>query len=501
VSGTFVANADGSFTDNTTTTGTETFSLAPACLVVSSTPIDCAGAEGFLTVLGYSAVSCVSAKTGGCNCTGTVQQMGGMGAPAISPPAGGSYTTSADAIQIPEGTNYAYCASGGTLTVTPQTTGTTTTGTIALRRESSTSTTTSGSFTSSYSGNGSSASSSSSKSTSTGSTSGTSASSSRATGPCDIFAAAGNPCVAAHSTVRALLGSYGGKLYQVRRNSDNTTQDVGTTATGGFASTAAQDTFCAGTTCVITVVYDQSGKGNDLWYQGSTMVPGSTSSSASIATTESLNISGNKVYSLYIKPGNSYWVDASKSGIALGSSPEGLYMVTSGTHYNGGCCFDYGNSESDRKADGAGAMDAINFSSITAWGTGAPPGPWVMADLEYGVFSQGGSGQNKNDLSMTNKYVTAMLKNNGTTEFALKGADAQSGGLTTFYKGALPGGWSPMKKQGAIVLGSGGDCCKPGGGANDSQGTFYEGAIVTGYPADATDDAIQSNIVAAGYGQ
>ena len=39
-----------------------------------------------------------------------------------------------------------------------------------------------------------------------------------------------------------------------------------------------------------------------------------------------------------------------------------------------------------------------------------------------------------------------------------------------------------MKKQGAIVLGSGGDCCKPGGGANLSAGTFYEGAIVAGLP-------------------
>ena len=38
-------------------------------------------------------------------------------------------------------------------------------------------------------------------------------------------------------------------------------------------------------------------------------------------------------------------------------------MVTSGKHYNSGCCFDYGNSETDRKADGAGAMDAINFSN------------------------------------------------------------------------------------------------------------------------------------------
>jgi non-reducing end alpha-L-arabinofuranosidase len=69
------------------------------------------------------------------------------------------------------------------------------------------------------------------------------------------------------------------------------------------------------------------------------------------------------------------------------------------------------------------------------------------------------------------------------------------------WDGPLPGGYSPMRKQGAIVLGSGGDCCKPGGGANLSAGTFYEGAMVSGLPSDATENAVQANIVAAGYAQ
>ena len=318
--------------------------------------------------------------------------------------------------------------------------------------------------------------------------------------PCDIYAAGGTPCIAAHSTVRALFATYNGNLYQVRRSSDNTTRNIPVLSPGGFANSAVQDSFCSGTTCVITVVYDQSGNGNDLWYQGSSVVPGSPQSSPAKATSESLTVSGNKVYSLYINPGNSYWRDGHLTGVPTGSQPEGMYMVTSGTHVNSGCCFDYGNSETTRKADAAGAMDAINFSTQCWFGGCSGTGPWVQADLEWGLYPGGSQSWNPNQRSFPNKYVTAMLKNNGTTRFALKGGNAQSGTLTTLWDGSLPNGYSPMKKQGAIILGSGGDCCKPDGGANLSAGTFYEGAMVAGYPSDATDNAIQANIIAAGYG-
>src|SRR5690348_3827649 len=83
-------------------------------------------------------------------------------------------------------------------------------------------------------------------------------------GPCDIYAAGGTPCVAAHSTTRALYGTYNGPLYQVKRASDNTTLNIGLLSAGGYANAAAQDSFCANTSCVITVIYDQSGKGNNL---------------------------------------------------------------------------------------------------------------------------------------------------------------------------------------------------------------------------------------------
>ena len=82
--------------------------------------------------------------------------------------------------------------------------------------------------------------------------------------PCDIYASGGTPCVAAHSTTRALYASYSGPLYQVKRASDGATTNISTLSAGGYANAAAQDSFCAGTTCVITEIYDQSGHGNNL---------------------------------------------------------------------------------------------------------------------------------------------------------------------------------------------------------------------------------------------
>ena len=50
-----------------------------------------------------------------------------------------------------------------------------------------------------------------------------------------------------------------------------------------------------------------------------------------------------------------------------------------------------------------------------------------------------------------------------------------------------------MRKEGAIILGTGGDQ------SNSDRGNFYEGYMVTGVTSDATDDAVQANIVAVGY--
>src|SRR5665213_2180081 len=83
----------------------------------------------------------------------------------------------------------------------------------------------------------------------------------RPEGPCDIYADGKSPCVAAHSTTRALYASYNGRLYQVMRQSDSKTLDIGVVQpsavdAGGYANAAAQDAFCANTYCWITTLYD-----------------------------------------------------------------------------------------------------------------------------------------------------------------------------------------------------------------------------------------------------
>src|SRR5689334_9860125 len=91
----------------------------------------------------------------------------------------------------------------------------------------------------------------------------------RPQGPCDVYAAGGAPCTAAHSSTRALYAAYNGPLYQVLRQSDGKTLDIGVvkrnaTDGGGYADAAAQEAFCANTYCWITTLYDQSCKCNHL---------------------------------------------------------------------------------------------------------------------------------------------------------------------------------------------------------------------------------------------
>jgi len=202
---------------------------------------------------------------------------------------------------------------------------------------------------------------------------------------------------------------------------------------------------------------------------------------------------GHKVYGVFVSPGTGYRDDAT-TGVATGAQPQGAYMVASGTHVNSGCCFDYGNAETNNRDNGNGHMDAVYFGTLCWFAPCSGSGPWVQADLENGLFG-GGNGNNPNNHGNSSAFVTALVKNNGTTTYAIKGGNADSGGLTTWYSGSLPTttGYMPMHTEGAIILGVGGD------NSNSSAGSFFEGVMTAGYPTDAADTSVQANIVSVGY--
>src|SRR5215472_11127505 len=308
--------------------------------------------------------------------------------------------------------------------------------------------------------------------------------------PCDIYAAANTPCVAAHSTTRALFAAYNGPLYQVKRASDGATTNVSPLSAGGFANSATQDSFCANTYCTISEIFDQSGNGNNLTDApagGAAGGPDILANAAAAPTTAG----GHKVYGVFISPGMGYRDDSTRN-IATGNASEGEYAVFDGSHSNNGCCFDYGNAETNNDDDGAGTMEAIYFGTETTWGRGSGNGPWIMADLENGLFSGQGAGLNSADPTTNYRFTTAMVEG-GANQWEILGGNADSGSLATDFNGVRPSGYNPMKKQGAIILGIGGD------NSDSSAGTFYEGVMTSGEPSASTEASVQSNIVSVGY--
>eukprot|EP01079_Euglenida_sp_SAG-EU17-18_P004816 gene4816-876_t len=404
-------------------------------------------------------------------------------------------------------------------------------------------------------------------------------------GPCDILGAAGNECVAAHSTTRALYGEYSGPLYNVTRASDGGSADIRPVGAGGFADAAAHDAFCpkdsharlaralpvaassntvactmrqplarfpcqlvCGTPtlhyqpldCVISTVYDQSPSGNHLrkrhkLVNASRPAPAPGYCAAPTPPAPPVHPSpftpgppprhriaagdGMEVYGMWFDPGYGYHVDATKN-VPTGNDPESIYAVMSGSHYNGT------HSPPSYRAvlheiliftlpwhgtlPRCGTMEAIYFGDAHWHGnTGAGKGPWVGADLEEGQGMYYGGGNrtkvNEQNQPLPFDFVTAYLRGR-TDGFVLKGGDATKGNLTTMYDGPrpderiaglcdpLPGhGYQPMRKQGAIILATGGDF------SDFASGKFYEGYMVTGTTSDETDEAVQANIISAHY--
>ena len=331
---------------------------------------------------------------------------------------------------------------------------------------------------------------------------------SRPEGPCDIYAEAGTPCASAHSTTRALYKGYDGPLYQIMRQSDGKTRDIGVVKAtakdaGGYADAAAQDRFLRGTYGWITIIYDQGPAGNHLTQAPRGRFGGPAMggfNNLPIADMAPVSVMGHKVYGVYIIPGMGLRCNDTR-GIAVDDQSEGQYWVVAGNHFNDGCCFDYGNAEIDSDDDGDGTMESTYFGSSIGWHRGVAPGPWIMSDQENHLV---GCDEDRPENGCTNlpslhwRFVTSMVDGE-PHRWRLMGGDAQNGPLAVYWDGGRirneRNSYDPMRKQGGIVLGNGGD------NSSTSQGTFYEGAITFAgtFPSEETQQRVQENIVSARY--
>jgi hypothetical protein len=310
--------------------------------------------------------------------------------------------------------------------------------------------------------------------------------------------------------VRTLSSKYTGPLYQVRSGSSatntgtgGTTKDIGMLA-DGYADAASQDTFCSGTTCTVSKLYDQSGNGNDLT-RGSAGPSGNGARSGdadyeAVANKLSITAGGHQVYALYIQVNAGYrtTLSVTAKGVPIGNKDQGIYELVDGTHFGGACCWDFGSVSPDPNK--YVTMNTVFFGT-GFWGKGAGSGPWFGGDFEDGVWMGGsatndpgtpGASANANNPTLKVSFALGIL-HTPVGKYALRMADVSTASdLTTGYDGNIPVGrtWG---NAGGIGLGIGGD------NSNNSEGTFFEGAVVNGAPSNATDLLIMKNIQAVGY--
>jgi hypothetical protein len=336
--------------------------------------------------------------------------------------------------------------------------------------------------------------------------------SSGSTLPGDVAKAAGTPFVAAHAMTRALFASYTGPLFKALRVSDQQQKDIGSVAGTGLVDVAALNTFCAGTSCKVTTLYDQSGNGNDMWRADDpTMNQPGTNRPCDLMDIQYWQMSDGTKVPIAVETG-AMWKSTSQclrnrdktKNMPTGASPETEYAIFHAQYLNNNCCFNYGNTGNAIHYSGPGTLSALNFSKITFWSQGSGNGPWPMVDFETGVYAGNtakcgsgvpstvtctATGDNPNP-SVTFDIVTTLFKHNGVNHWALKTGNAKAGALSVNIDlASLPMGYSPLKQEGGLGLGE--------GGAGDSNGTggFSEGGVIASETSDATDSAIQQSIV------
>ena len=290
---------------------------------------------------------------------------------------------------------------------------------------------------------------------------------------CDIYATAGTPCIAAHSMARRMFAAYTGNLFELERESDAATLNVGTLS-NGLVDTSPIAAFCSGTVCTVEEIYDQANtpsSGNNL--------PQTTQANQGVLIWNSSQYGSIPEVSLY---GYRYFRNRTATvNMPTGASATTEYMVVDAQNKSNAAGGTYGNMENTVVDNGKGTMFALAYATGGAGTYGSGTGPWPGTDWEDGAQLYG--------LTPTAPFISMFTKYNpSSTTWELASGNAESGALSTLVNGAPPAGYT-LNMEGGLSLGEGGD-------STITPVNFIEGAILATTSADATDASVQSSITA-----
>jgi len=205
------------------------------------------------------------------------------------------------------------------------------------------------------------------------------------TSPCDALASG---CQEAWSLTRTMRAAYVGPLFQIAKNSDRSTLDIG--QTGGVVDMSAASAFCGGTlsNCHIVQIYPNVNAANPLHYStlgnggdvnrpdctvpavptrppcAAPLALGATTGLPEIAT----NILGGPPrfgYQYLIGTGT----DGNSTGIVSGGADRTLVEIGQFQPGNGACCGNWGPSAHTLGVNGSSFLIALGFGD---------PGPGVL---------------------------------------------------------------------------------------------------------------------------
>ena len=186
---------------------------------------------------------------------------------------------------------------------------------------------------------------------------------------------------------RALYGAYSGTLYQSGAPPTRPPRTSRFSSAGGFADRPFKTSFCSGTTCTISILYDQSPNHNDLTNRRRLYWLPNGGNEANAADGK-ITVGGHtRPRDLRQQPSAERRLpEQQDQRLATGDQPEAMYMVLDGT----------------ASARSAASITATprptgRTTATPRWrpSTGAPRrsgrrgggnGPWVAADLENGMF-------------------------------------------------------------------------------------------------------------------